>query len=115
MKNSSKHTVSATGILPKEKKLPRAKIKGDAHPEAKIHRVEAKLSPRRNKQRYRRSEGKILAEAEDRKENTQKMIDKEQARFAHTPKSIIHLGRGMTKVNNIQMGIVTIFHELPLM
>ena len=101
-------------MLPKEKKFPKAKIKGEAHPEAKIHRVEAKLRPSRSRQRYSKSEGKILAEAEERRENTQKIIDKEQAKLAHTPKSISHLGKGNTKVNTIQIGMTTTFHELPL-
>ncbi|CRH89116.1 Uncharacterised protein [Chlamydia trachomatis] len=113
-KNRSKHTVRATGMLPREKKFPNAKIKGEAHPEDKIHRVEAKFRPSRNRQRYKRSEGKIRAEAEERKENTQKMIDKEHAKFVHTPKSISHLGKWNIKVNSIQLGIATIFHELPL-
>ncbi|SGA33832.1 Uncharacterised protein [Chlamydia abortus] len=73
--------------LPKEKKFPKEKIIGDAQPEDKINRVEARFNPKRNKQRYTNNAGKSLASRLDFKENTQNTTVSDKIKLIHKPVS----------------------------
>lgn len=106
-----KHASIEERIFPKEKKLPKAKIKGEAVPEATIHRVEAKFNPKRNKHRYKSIEGKHWAELEDRREKTQHTVSRENAKLIHTPKSRTARGKGSKTESNIPRGIKIICHK----